>query len=230
MIITEIIIAVLLGLLVVVSSAYLTYFQVNKYRLMKTRLENGDYEEEPSTKGTVLSILLVVYFTFSLFCFVTNLTYRSTPKINNQYYVSVNSDSMSQSLETNTYLKNNNLTNQIAQYNIAVIDKIDGTEVKQYDVILFKKNNMLIVHRVVNINANGNFVTQGDKNINPDNWEVTYEEVIGKYSHSLKFMSFINYLGYTPGFYVALAGVTYDLGVLLYFEVKKKQLLKQENS
>lgn len=230
MIVTEIIIAVLLGLLVVVTSAYLTYFQVSKYRLMKARLESGDYEEEPSVKGKVLSILLTVYFAFSLFCFTTNLIYRSTPLVGNSYYVSVNSDSMSQALSSNTYLKNNNLTNQIAQYNIAVIDKIDVHDVQKYDVIMFKKNNTYIVHRVVQITSSGNFVTQGDKNINPDNWEVTVDEVIGKYSHSLVFMSFINYLGYTPGFYVALTGVTYDLGVLLLFEIKKKSLLKQQNS
>ena len=37
-------------------------------------------------------------------------------------------------------------------------------------------------------------------------------------------MSFVNYLGYTPGLYVSLVGVTYLIGVFLFFEIKNNQL------
>ena len=230
MFIAEITIAVLLGLLVVVTSIYLTIFLNNSHKKMVSRLESGDYEEEEeSVKGKVVSIILVAFFAFSLFTFTTNIVYRTSPVSNGQHYVSVNSDSMSQALPSNTYLKTNNLTNQIAQYDIAVFDNAKGEDIKKYDIILFKKGNILVTHRVIEITDHSTFRTQGDKNINPDEWEVTYDEVIGKYNHSLVFMSFINYLGYTPGFYVFLVGLTYDLGVILFFEVKKDRLLKNNN-
>ena len=190
-------------------------------------METGDYYEEPNIKGKVFSIALIAFFAFSLFCFTTNMVYKASPFVNGKYYVSVNSDSMSQAISSNNYLETNNLKNQIAQYNIAVVDPCDGSIVNQYDVILFKKNGNLIIHRVIEIDADGNFITKGDKNLVRDDWVVTKEEVIGKYSYSLVFMSFINYLGYTPGFYVALAGVTYDLGVILYFQIKKDKALKK---
>ena len=229
MYIAEITIAVLLGLLVVVTSIYLTIFLNNSHKKIISRIESGDYEEEPSKKGKIVSIVLVAFFAFSLFTFTTNMVYRTSPIVNNQYYVSVNSDSMSQALASNTYIKNNNLTNQIAQYDIAVFDKVRGEDIQKYDVILFKKGNILVTHRVIEVTDHQTFRTQGDKNINPDEWEVTYDEVVGKYNHSLVFMSFINYLGYTPGFYIFLAGLTYDLGVILFFEVKKDKLLKKYN-
>ena len=228
MFIAEITIAILLGLLIVVTSAYLTYFLVNNHKKITARVESGDYEEEPkSVKGKIVSISLIVFFVFSLFTFTTNVIYRTSPFVNNQYFVSIKTDSMSQAIESNDYLKDNGLTNQIAQYDIAVFDKAKGEDIQQYDIILFKKNNTLITHRVIEVKTDHTFVTQGDKNINPDNWVVTYDEVIGKYNHSLVFMSFINYLGYTPGFYVFLVGITYDLGVILFFEIKKEKELKK---
>ena len=226
MLITEIIIAVLLGILVVVSSIYLTHFLYSSYKIMKERVASGDYYDEPNTKKKVFSIILVAYFALSAAIFGINLFYRSSPYINNQYYVSIKTDSMAQALSTNYYLKNNNLTNQIAQYNIAVFDKLDNNEIKKYDIILFKKDNRLIAHRIVEINDDGTYTTQGDKNPAKDDFTVNKDEILGKYNHSLGFMSFINYLGYTPGFYVAMVGVTYDIGVILFFDYKKSVAVK----
>lgn len=227
--IAEITIAVLLGILIIVSSIYLTYFLISSFKLMKERVETGDYYEEPSTKKKVFTIILISYFTLSLCIFGVNLFYRSSPFINNQYYVSIKTDSMSQALSSNTYLKNNNLTNQIAQYNVAVFDKLDDKNINKYDVILFKMNNKLIAHRVVEIKEDGAYITQGDKNPTRDDFEVNRDIVLGKYNHSLTFMSFVNYLGYTPGFYVALTGVTYDIGAILLYEFKKERHLKKTN-
>ncbi len=222
MLITEIIIAVLLGILVIVSSIYLTHFLYVSHKLAKERIASGDYYDEPSTKKKVFTIILIGYFALSAGIFGINLFYRSSPYINNQYYVSIQTDSMSQALSTNVYLKNNNLTNQIAQYNIAIFDKLGEKNINKYDIILFKKDNRLIAHRVVEIKDNGDLITQGDKNPSRDDFVTSRNEVIGIYNHSLSFLSFINYLGYTPGFYIAMVGVTYDIGVILFFDYKKR--------
>ena len=231
---TELIIAVLLGVLGVITSIYLTYFLYGNYKKKKEAMSEDDYEESyypKSKKNLVLSIILCVYFGFSLFSFATNLVYKSMPMINNQYYVSVNSNSMAAKHSNNSYLAYYDLNNQIAQYDIAVFDKYNGEdEIKQYDIILFKSENKLIVHRVFQINPDGTFVTRGDNNGESDENPVSKIDVLGIYNHKLVFMSFINYLGYTPGFYIALVAVTYDLGVMLVFEILDSKLKKEKEA
>ena len=230
MLVTEIIIAVLLGVLVIVIAIYLTHFQLNGYKLAKQRIENGDCIEEDSKKNKVLSIVLICYFLISASIFAINLYYRSSPIVKDQYYVSIKTDSMSQALKENYYLENNKLTNQIAQYDIAVFDKVSENNIQKYDIILFQKDNMLIAHRVIEITDDGLFITQGDKNPKKDDFTVSYSEVLGTYNHSLKFLSFVNYIGYTPGFYIAMVGATYDIGVILLFDYKKTKLLKNNQN
>lgn len=226
MFIAEVTIAVLIGIIVIVGSIYFTYFSINKIKVIKNRLESGDYIDEPSKKGKVLSIILVIYFFASVATFSINCYYRYSPVIDHQYYVSIKTDSMSQALKSNVYLKNHNLTNQIAQYNIAIFDINKKDNIELYDIILFKYKKSMVAHRVVEVDENGNYITQGDKNPTRDDFVVKKEDVLGKYNHSLKFLSFVNYLGYTPGFYVSLIGVTYILGASLAFEVHKQKLLK----
>ena len=231
MLIAEITIAVLLGVIVIVSSIYITYFSISSYKLNKQRLENGEPELINVTKrGRIVSIILAVYFGLSLGMFATNVFYRTAPVMNGKIYVSVNSNSMSKALEKNNYLAANNLTNQIAQYNIAEFKKKDeNTEIKKYDIILFKEKNKLIVHRIVDIDIYGNYITQGDNNETPDDWVVDKNSVMGVYQKSLHFLSFVNYLTYTPGFYVAVVGATYILGTLITFEILNGKLLKEAN-
>ena len=226
MIVSEIFIGVLLGIIIIVSSIYLTYFLLSAFKKKKERYDEGDFQEEKSIKGRVFTGILISFFALSMFVFITNLTYRFMPLISNQYYVSVNSDSMAKALDVNTYLSDNHLTNQIYQYDVAVCDKYENQELKQYDIILFKKENKRIIHRITKINEDGTYITQGDNNYREDDWTVNNQEILGIYHHSLKFMSFINYLGYTPGLYVLMTGFIYDFGVVLYFDIKKEKLKK----
>lgn len=229
MLVFEITIAVLLGVIVIVLGIYVTYFSINSYKLNKQRLENGDYELiNFSKREKILSIIFSVYFALSLGLFTINLVYRSTPYVNHKYYVSVNSNSMATALNTNTYLEVHQLKNQIAQYSVVEFKKIEPeNEIKKYDIILFKKEGKLIVHRIIDINSDGNYITQGDNNLHPDDWVVTRDEIKGLYNKTLQFMSFINYITYTPGFYVSVIGATYILGVSLYFEIKNNKLQKK---
>ncbi len=229
MVIAEVTIAVLLGIIVVISAIYITYFSYTTFKLNKGRIANGESELVNFNKrGKILSIVLAVYFAISLGMFATNIVYRTAPQMKDQYYISINSNSMSKALEGNVYLKNNNLTNQIAQYNIAVFNKVeDPTTLEQFDIILFKQENKLIVHRIIEIDSYGNFITQGDNNKQADDWVVDKNSVMGVYQKSLVFMSFVNYLTYTPGFYVAMIGATYILGTLIVFEIINAKLAKQ---
>lgn len=231
MLIAEITIAVLLGIIFIVISIYLTVFLYQSYKKKKEiALEEG-YEGEPkSLKSKVFSIILFSYLGIAVFVFAINITYRLSPFVNGEYYVSVNSDSMSSALSANPYLKANDLNNQIAQYDIAVFKKLDEQEIKKYDILLFKRDNKLIVHRVVEILNDNSYYVQGDKNPKRDEQVVHREDILGIYSRKLHFLSFVNYIGYTPGFYVSIVGVTYDIAVILFFEIKDNNLKKMKPS
>ncbi len=61
--------------------------------------------------------------------------------------------------------------------------KDDNIELKKGDVIVFEKNDNLIVHRIYNVFKLGNgeslYQTKGDNNNTVDNWLVKDEEIIG---------------------------------------------------
>ena len=221
----EITIGVLLGLLVIVGNIYLTYFHYTAYKKRKELKADGQEIEIDNKKSKIAEILLLVYFGLSIFLLATNITYRTSHYINGNYYVSVNTTSMAAPLTSNTYLKDNNLTNQIKQYDVVEFKKLDNQNIELYDIILLKKDNKLIVHRVVDINEDG-YITKGDNNTKKDDWVVNQGEVLGIYNRTLHFMSAVNYFGYTPGFYVLIVGATYCLGTLLLFEYKNKKLIE----
>lgn len=221
----EIIIGVLLGVLVIIGSIYLTYFLYTAYKKRKELKQEGEEIEIDSKKSKIAEVLLFIYFGLSIFMLATNITYRTSPYINGQYYVSVNSTSMAAPLSSNAYLKANDLTNQIKQYDIVCFDKLENQDINLYDIILFKKDNKLIVHRIIEISEDG-YITKGDNNEKRDDWVVNRNEILGIYKKTLHFMSMINYFGYTPGFYVLIVGATYCLGTILLFEYKNKKLIE----
>lgn len=227
---SEITIAVLLGIIIIVSSIYLVYFEHDNCKKYLDFAKENHEERLPvigKTPKIIGGLLLGLLFAFSLFGFVTTLIYRTSPLIGNSYYISVVSDSMSSKNSKNTYLLENDLNNQIAQYDIAEVERCSSSMVNIYDVILYKKDNTLIIHRVIKINDDNTFVTRGDKNDANDEWVVTNDMFIGIYKKSLPFMSFINYLTYTPGFYILLGGTTFDIGVLLVYEIKRNNIKKK---
>lgn len=64
-----------------------------------------------------------------------------------------------------------------------IVKKIPSTEVQLGDIIQYKKDDIRIVHRVIEINADGSktsFITKGDNNPTPDIDPVAAEQVVGK--------------------------------------------------
>ena len=223
----EIVIAVLIGLLALVCVIYFCYFSSKAYQKQKNRLESGEIDASMIHTGTKgITIGLVSYFALAALIFAMKLVCANAPSMGNEYWVSVNSSSMASALSSNTYIKENHLTEKIYCYDLAAFSK--GNEgIKQYDVILFQKEGRYIVHRIITDPSNGEFLTQGDANIAPDEWSVNQIEVMGIYTHTVPFLSFLNYLSYTPGFYVAWAGATIALGAGIFFEFKNAELRKQ---
>ena len=66
---------------------------------------------------------------------------------------------------------------------IAIVSKVPVENIKQGDIIQFKKGDLTVIHRVFEVYSQGNtklFTTKGDANSDPDVEPVVPEQIIGK--------------------------------------------------
>lgn len=73
----------------------------------------------------------------------------------------------------------------------AVVFKNTKDNIKENDIIVFKKDDIKIVHRVIkitNINGENRYYTKGDANKVKDNWYVTDDEIVGKVLFKIKYI------------------------------------------
>ncbi len=152
-------------------------------------------------------------------------------------YMVIKTGSMETVNTNNAYIKKNNLTNQISQYSMIGVDKIEEGDIKLYDVLAFKNSsNDTIVHRVININVKDNvtyYTFRGDANSTSDISEmaVTFDKIVGRYNGFNNFGLGVatTYFRSTAGI-VALASVavfmiTFDAGEDAIDKEYKKRFL-----
>ena len=66
----EIFIAVLLGIILIVFSIYLTLGYINNYKKIKARVEGGEpFEKVDEKQVKIVSIIIGVYLAFAIFAF-----------------------------------------------------------------------------------------------------------------------------------------------------------------
>lgn len=100
-------------------------------------------------------------------------------------YRVVNTGSMANKNERNTYLFENNLNDQIETFDLIKTERLpDEMELQLYDIVVYETDGMLIVHRIVEIeepNANHpdcrHFRLQGDNVESPDRFPVLYSQM-----------------------------------------------------
>src|SRR5690606_30982739 len=100
----------------------------------------------------------------------------------------VATNSMSEINTRNTYLVENNLTNQFSANDIVFFDKLPAeSDLKVYDVVSYydSTNDRLVVHRIIEIvdndGANG-YILRGDANPTSDNKVLSYSDLRGIYN------------------------------------------------
>ena len=74
-----------------------------------------------------------------------------------------------------------------------IYEKKEATEVKEGDILVFKKRNATITHRVVKIIDKGNtlaFQTKGDNNDDLDLDVVNSSEVLGTVKYVVKYLGY----------------------------------------
>ena len=94
----------------------------------------------------------------------------------------VASGSMSEKNPANDYLESNELDNQLATYDLIVLERVEQGELKLYDIIAFQNDKDInVIHRIVKVQSDGSFVTRGDSNNTDDTYHPTHGDVIGRY-------------------------------------------------
>lgn len=81
---------------------------------------------------------------------------------------------------------------------VVFVKKCNEEELKEGDIIAFKKEAETITHRIVEIksdNNNNKYITKGDNNKVVDNFEIDYEQIYGKVIFKIeKFGKFVQYI------------------------------------
>ncbi len=97
----------------------------------------------------------------------------------------VNSDSMSKKHEKNDYLVENNLNDQFDTFDLIITyDVPEEKDLKLYDIVVYRYEDMLVVHRIVQIirNKNGTYyMFQGDNEPRADVMPVYYDQMVAIY-------------------------------------------------
>lgn len=133
----------------------------------------------------LLCLVFVTAFSFAIFIRATeNRPANGIPSIK-----VVKSESMAKKYSENTYLFENDLNDQFQMFDIVVCRHLPPEEeLKLYDIVIYKKDDMHVIHRIVGIeepNASHpnerHFLLQGDAVENPDKFPVLYSQMQGIY-------------------------------------------------
>lgn len=232
------IVVVVLLILLIVGYLYLSLY---KYKLqaieagLEDELIKKEYKQN-SGKFSKIADIISVIITLVIFSFFIASVYADKTgnffKINgfNSLQV-VASGSMSYKKESNTYLEENNLNNQFDTYDIIGISPLESEKnLSLYDVIIYKYNDKLIAHRIIDVIEEENtikYILRGDANNSNDAKPVTYEQVVGKYNgFRIPAMGiFVIFLQSALG-YVAMGLVLILEFVTPYFEKKVDKAIK----
>lgn len=158
--------------------------------------------------------------------------------INNSTYLVIQSDSMKETNENNTYLKDNNskyINTRFSTYDLISLDKLNSEdELELYDIVAFKYEEQVTVHRLISINEIEGvkyYTFRGDSNPSSLNEEVnlTFDYLIGKYTGftSSTLGHIVTYLKSSVG-YISIFACFVVLGVNFFFLDKSdKTIIKR---
>ena len=183
----------------------------------------------------VMDVVSGVIIAFLLAIFITGLTYRVNNDnlfIGNTTYMTILTSSMEEKNEDNDYLLTYDLNDQITQYSLIGIDKINSEDdIELYDILAYKHDDIVIVHRVVEIKENDKGETiyrlQGDSNPSSLSYEkeLTFDDFIGKYN------GYQNYgLGVTLTYIKSNIGIIAILGaaIFLFLATYAEEMINNE--
>lgn len=110
-------------------------------------------------------------------------------KIGDKSYLVIKTGSMETVNNSNTYIEENNLTDQILTYSLIEIEEVTTEEMEQYRIYAFVTDDgTVIVHRLIAMGSNGDgemrYAFRGDANSTSASYElsVPFDRIIGVYT------------------------------------------------
>lgn len=219
-------------------NSYIGYARTNKdakkVKLRQYYYLETDQEKRKKAKSRKRKIVLSVIFYILA---ITLIVVGIVNKINNNQivigdttYVTIETGSMSYVNESNTYLTEKDLTNQIPEKSFIGLNKVNNpSSLRLYDVAAYKsESGQLIVHRIIAekvINGERYFTFRGDANELSDYYLVSENSVLytfnGYINQPLGY--FFSYLASYQSM-VALLYAIIALNVIDYYDKKKKDV------
>lgn len=135
----------------------------------KRNIEKGKNTKYSKTATIISSIIIFISLIF--FALITGV-FKYT-------IVAIGSDSMNPTISRGDA--------------VILVKTKNYSDLKEGNIIIYKKENKIIIHRIIEIQKESNkyyFITKGDANKTADSWIVSEEEIIGKSLFK------INYIGY----------------------------------
>ena len=140
---------------------YVNNYTSNMIINSKAKKENNN----DKNKKIVYVIILAIVIVYALFM----------SGLFKYYFLAVGSSSMEPNIEVGDMI----IVEKTKEYNKLKVD----------DVLVYKKDDVVVLHRIIKItHEDGKYIfkTKGDNNTTADNWEVNESEVIGKTNLRLK--------------------------------------------
>lgn len=99
------------------------------------------------------------------------------------------------------------------------------------DIIMFRRNNNFITHRIVDKTEEG-FITKGDANNTEDEWVIAEDEIVGKSVYIVPKVGFVLDYFKTPSGLIGILLIGFLLieGPLLIEDIKKKRAEEEKES
>ena len=201
----------------------------NQYYYIETDQEKRKKAKSKKRK-IVLSVIFYVLAIALIIVGIVNKINNNQIVIGDTTYVTIETGSMSYVNESNTYLTEKDLTNQIPEKSFIGLNKVNNpSSLRLYDVAAYKsENGQLIVHRIIAekvINGERYFTFRGDANELSDYYLVSENSVLytfnGYINQPLGY--FFSYLASYQSM-VALLYAIIALSVIDYYDKKKKEV------
>lgn len=230
------------------------YFDKNSEELQKiTQKKNQNYsdyqmliQEKKDANfwlRTLFRVGISLIYIGIVIIFITGLQNRLNQGVTSYFgksYLVIETGSMETIHPSNNDLKENQLFNQIKQYSLVGIEKVNEKDMKINDIYAFyNPDGQIIVHRLVAIYDDEGEITyqfKGDANAAsaPYETDVTMDKIIGKYTGYQNFIAgvFILYIQSNIGmitlFFAICAMVSFDFfesKVTKFIDERKRYLL-----
>lgn len=219
----------------------LFYLCVSFFKSRKGEIKSGsldeelikDYKARHSKKAKRREVIVEVISSFLTLFFIGCVGVGIYSKVNKDFFpignttgLVIKTNSMEKANKANTYISSNNLTNQFSAYDLIFVNKIQSEEdIKIYDVVVFKYQNILIAHRIIEIvpdvNGKTRYITRGDANSVSDNILLTFNDIMGVYTNQkIPFVGYVVLFLQSPYSLIVLLVLLAYIFILPLFEKK----------